>query len=41
MFDQDPALAEKTRRKVYDMLVADKSRCRVSAAPQGRHAPAS
>jgi glyoxylase-like metal-dependent hydrolase (beta-lactamase superfamily II) len=24
MFDQDPALAEKTRRKVYDMLVADK-----------------
>jgi len=24
--DQDPALAEKTRRKVYDMLVADKMR---------------
>ena len=24
MFDQDPQLAEKTRRKVYDMLVAEK-----------------
>ena len=23
-FDQDPAQAEETRRKVYDMLVADK-----------------
>ena len=33
MFDQDPALAEKTRRKVYDMLVADKMRV------QGYHYP--
>jgi glyoxylase-like metal-dependent hydrolase (beta-lactamase superfamily II) len=33
MFDQDPALAEKTRRKVYDMLVADKMRV------QGFHYP--
>jgi glyoxylase-like metal-dependent hydrolase (beta-lactamase superfamily II) len=33
MFDQDAALAEKTRRKVYDMLVADKMRV------QGFHYP--
>ena len=33
MFDQDPAQAEKTRRKVYDMLVADKMRV------QGFHYP--
>ena len=33
MFDQDPALAEKTRRRVYDMLVADKMRV------QGFHYP--
>src|SRR6478735_6776395 len=33
MFDQDPALAEKTRRRVYDMLVADKMRV------QGFHFP--
>ena len=33
MFDQDPAMAEKTRRKVYDMLVADKMRV------QGFHYP--
>jgi glyoxylase-like metal-dependent hydrolase (beta-lactamase superfamily II) len=33
MFDQDPALAEKTRRKVYDMLVADRMRV------QGFHYP--
>jgi glyoxylase-like metal-dependent hydrolase (beta-lactamase superfamily II) len=33
MYDQDPALAEKTRRKVYDMLVADKMRV------QGFHYP--
>jgi glyoxylase-like metal-dependent hydrolase (beta-lactamase superfamily II) len=33
MFDQDPALAEKTRHKVYDMLVADKMRV------QGFHYP--
>jgi hypothetical protein len=33
MFDQDPQLAEKTRRKVYDMLVADKMRV------QGFHYP--
>jgi glyoxylase-like metal-dependent hydrolase (beta-lactamase superfamily II) len=32
-FDQDPALAEKTRRRVYDMLVADKMRV------QGFHYP--
>jgi glyoxylase-like metal-dependent hydrolase (beta-lactamase superfamily II) len=33
MFDQDPAMAETTRRKVYDMLVADKMRV------QGFHFP--
>lgn len=33
MYDQDPALAETTRRKVYDMLVADKMRV------QGFHYP--
>ena len=33
MFDQDPAMAEDTRRKVYDMLVADKMRV------QGFHYP--
>jgi len=33
MFDQDPAMAEATRRKVYDMLVADKMRV------QGYHYP--
>jgi glyoxylase-like metal-dependent hydrolase (beta-lactamase superfamily II) len=33
MFDQDPAQAEKTRRKVYDMLAADKMRV------QGFHYP--
>ncbi|MCG6203569.1 MBL fold metallo-hydrolase [Rhodopseudomonas sp. HC1] len=33
MFDQDPAMAETTRRKVYDMLVADKMRV------QGFHYP--
>jgi glyoxylase-like metal-dependent hydrolase (beta-lactamase superfamily II) len=33
MYDQDPQLAEKTRRKVYDMLVADKMRV------QGFHYP--
>jgi glyoxylase-like metal-dependent hydrolase (beta-lactamase superfamily II) len=33
MFDQDPVQAEKTRRKVYDMLVADKMRV------QGFHYP--
>jgi glyoxylase-like metal-dependent hydrolase (beta-lactamase superfamily II) len=33
MFDQDPAVAEATRRKVYDMLVADKMRV------QGFHYP--
>ena len=33
MFDQDPAQAEATRRKVYDMLVADKMRV------QGFHYP--
>ena len=33
MFDQDPALAEKTRRRVYDMVVADKMRV------QGFHYP--
>ena len=33
MFDQDPALAEKSRRRVYDMLVADKMRV------QGFHFP--
>jgi glyoxylase-like metal-dependent hydrolase (beta-lactamase superfamily II) len=33
MYDQDPALAEKTRRKVYDMLVADRMRV------QGFHYP--
>jgi glyoxylase-like metal-dependent hydrolase (beta-lactamase superfamily II) len=33
MFDQDPAMAEATRRKVYDMLVADKMRV------QGFHFP--
>ncbi|WP_029582867.1 MBL fold metallo-hydrolase [Bradyrhizobium sp. URHD0069] len=33
MYDQDPALAEKTRRKVYGMLVADKMRV------QGFHYP--
>lgn len=33
MFDQDPKLAETTRRKVYDMLVADKMRV------QGFHYP--
>src|SRR3954470_14775648 len=33
MFDQDPAVAEKTRRKVYDMLVAEKMRV------QGFHYP--
>ena len=33
MFDQDPAMAEATRRKVYDMLVADKMRV------QGFHYP--
>lgn len=33
MFDQDPQLAEKTRRKVYDMLVADRMRV------QGFHYP--
>ena len=33
MFDQDPALAETTRRRVYDMLVADKMRV------QGFHYP--
>jgi glyoxylase-like metal-dependent hydrolase (beta-lactamase superfamily II) len=32
-FDQDPPVAEKTRRKVYDMLVADKMRV------QGFHYP--
>jgi len=32
-FDQDPVLAEKTRRRVYDMLVADKMRV------QGFHYP--
>jgi glyoxylase-like metal-dependent hydrolase (beta-lactamase superfamily II) len=32
-FDQDPAVAEATRRKVYDMLVADKMRV------QGFHYP--
>jgi glyoxylase-like metal-dependent hydrolase (beta-lactamase superfamily II) len=32
-FDQDPALAETTRRKTYDMLVADKMRV------QGFHYP--
>ena len=32
-FDQDPAMAETTRRKVYDMLVADKMRV------QGFHYP--
>ena len=30
MFDQDPVLAEKTRRRVYDMLVADKIASRAS-----------
>ena len=33
MFDQDPAQAETTRRKVYDMLVAEKMRV------QGFHYP--
>ena len=33
MFDQDPAMAEKTRRRVYDMVVADKMRV------QGFHYP--
>ncbi|WP_291861298.1 MBL fold metallo-hydrolase [Bradyrhizobium sp.] len=33
MFDQDPAMAEATRRKVYDMLVADRMRV------QGFHYP--
>ena len=33
MFDQDPAQAESTRRKVYDMLVADRMRV------QGFHYP--
>ena len=33
MFDQDPAMAEATRRKIYDMLVADKMRV------QGFHYP--
>jgi glyoxylase-like metal-dependent hydrolase (beta-lactamase superfamily II) len=33
MFDQDPAMAEATRRKVYDMLVADRMRV------QGYHYP--
>jgi glyoxylase-like metal-dependent hydrolase (beta-lactamase superfamily II) len=33
MFDQDPAQAETTRRKVYDMLVADRMRV------QGFHYP--
>ncbi|WP_322516901.1 MBL fold metallo-hydrolase [Rhodopseudomonas palustris] len=33
MFDQDPAMAETTRRKVYDMLVAEKMRV------QGFHYP--
>ena len=33
MFDQDPAMAEATRRKVYDMLVAEKMRV------QGFHYP--
>ncbi len=33
MFDQDPAMAEATRRKVYDMLAADKMRV------QGFHFP--
>jgi glyoxylase-like metal-dependent hydrolase (beta-lactamase superfamily II) len=33
MYDQDPAQAEATRRKVYDMLVADKMRV------QGFHYP--
>jgi glyoxylase-like metal-dependent hydrolase (beta-lactamase superfamily II) len=33
MYDQDPAMAETTRRKVYDMLVADKMRV------QGFHYP--
>ena len=33
MFDQDPAMAETTRRKVYDMLVADRMRV------QGFHYP--
>jgi hypothetical protein len=33
MYDQDPAMAEATRRKVYDMLVADKMRV------QGFHYP--
>lgn len=33
MFDQDPAVAEATRRKVYDMLVAEKMRV------QGFHYP--
>jgi len=33
MFDQDPQMAEATRRKVYDMLVADKTRV------QGFHYP--
>lgn len=33
MFDQDPQMAEATRRKVYDMLSADKMRV------QGFHYP--
>ncbi len=33
MFDQDPAMAEATRRKVYDMLVADRFKV------QGFHYP--
>jgi glyoxylase-like metal-dependent hydrolase (beta-lactamase superfamily II) len=33
MYDQDPAMAETTRRKVYDMLAADKMRV------QGFHYP--
>ena len=33
MFDQDPAMAEATRRKVYDMLLAEKMRV------QGFHYP--
>ena len=33
VFDQDPAMAETTRRKVYDMLVADRMRV------QGFHYP--
>jgi len=33
MFDQDPAMAEATRRKIYDMLVADRMRV------QGFHYP--